>query len=169
MSRQMSFFRSAEKEFGGSLAVKGRRKTARVLDSRKPLHFVLKSNHRTNLYPHRVLLRKLLSLYAKRFGIKVYKESVQRDHFHFCIKITNRQLYRGFIRALTGVISQKLGRGIWSLLPYSRVISWGRDFLAVLDYILLNDCEVSGVVPYAIRSVSKRPLVVSPHGLFEIT
>ena len=105
MSRQMSFLKPAVKEFGGSLAVKGKRKIERVLDSRKPLHFVLKSKKSANLYSHRVLLRKLLYLYAKRFGVKVYKESVQQDHFHFCIKITNRDFYRRFIRALTGVIS----------------------------------------------------------------
>ena len=157
MARQISFFKPAVKEFGGSLAVKGKRKTARVLDSRKPLHFVLKSKKYTNLYSHRILLRKLLHFYAKRFGVKVYKESVQKDHFHFCIKITNRALYRGFIRALTGVISQKLGKGIWALIPYSRVVSWGREFFAVLDYVLLNDCEVSGIVPYAIRSSRKGP------------
>ncbi len=157
MARQMSFFKPTVKEFGGSLSVKGKRKAARVLDSRKPLHFVLKSKKSANLYSHRVLLRKPLYLYAKRFGIKVYKESVQKDHFHFCIKITNRELYRGFIRALTGVISQKLGKGIWALIPYSRIVSWGREFFAVLDYVLLNDCEVSGMVPYAIRSPKRKP------------
>jgi REP element-mobilizing transposase RayT len=152
MARQMSFFEPAEREFGGALSVKGKRKTARVLDTRKPLHFVLKANKSKNLYTHRILLRKLLFQYAKRFGVKVYKESVQKDHLHFCIKITNRQLYRSFIRALTGVISQKLGKGLWILKPYSRVLTWGREFLNTLDYILLNDCEVSGIVPYAIRS-----------------
>jgi REP element-mobilizing transposase RayT len=155
MARQMSFFKPTPKEFGGALSVQGKRKTARLLDCRKPIHFVLKSKKTVTLYHHRVLLRKLLYLYAKRFGVKVYKESVQKDHFHFCIKITNRRLYRSFIRALTGVISQYLGKGLWSLIPYSRVVTWGRDFLNVLDYLLLNDCEVSKIVPYAMRK-SKR-------------
>ncbi len=156
MSRQISFFKAIEKESGGSLTVKGKRKTARILDRRKPLHFVLKSKKIVNLYFHRILLRKFLFLYAKKFGIKVYKESVQKDHFHFCIKITNRQLYRAFIRALTGSIAQKLGKGLWVLLPYSRVVTWGWDFLGVLDYILLNDCEVAGNVPYASRGPRTR-------------
>jgi REP element-mobilizing transposase RayT len=156
MARQMSFFKPEPKDFGGALSVKGKRKTARVLDCRKPLHFVLKSKRTGNLCAHRVLIRKLLYLYAKRFGVKVYKESVQKDHFHFCIKITNRLLYRAFIRALTGVMSQHLGKGLWILTPYSRVVTWGRDFAYVLDYLLLNDCEVRKIVPYAIRK-SKRP------------
>jgi REP element-mobilizing transposase RayT len=160
MARQMSFFKPEPKEFGGTLLAKGKRKTARVLDCRKPLHLVLKSKQTGNLYSHRVLIRKLLYLYAKRFGVKVYKESVQKDHFHFCIKITNRPLYRSFIRALTGVISQHLGKGLWILTPYSRIVAWGRDFMNVLDYILLNDCEVSKIVPYAIRK-SRRPRPIS--------
>ncbi len=157
MSRQLGFFKPIVKESGGALYVKGRRKTARVLDRRKPLHFVLKSKKSVNLYFHRISIRKLLFLYAKKFGVKVYKESVQKDHFHFCITITNRLLYRGFIRALTGVISQKLGKGLWILAPYSRVVTWGRDFLAVLDYILLNDCEVGGRVPYVTRRPRTKP------------
>jgi REP element-mobilizing transposase RayT len=157
MSGQISFFKPIVKESGGTLSIKGKRKLTRVLDRRKPLHFVLKSKKSVNLYSHRSLIRKLLFIYAKKFGVKVYKESVQKDHFHFCIKITNRQLYRAFIRALTGVISQKLGKGLWILLPYSRVVTWGRDFLGVLDYILLNDCEVGGRIPYATREPRTRP------------
>jgi REP element-mobilizing transposase RayT len=159
MSRQMNFFKPVEKESGGVLSVKGKRKAARVLDRTKPLHFVLKSRKSVNLYSHRILVRKFLFLYAKKFGVKVYKESVQKDHVHFCIKITNRQLYRAFIRALTGVISQKLGKGLWILAPYSRVVAWGRDFLGLLDYILLNDCEVGGRVPYAVRGPRRKPPV----------
>ncbi len=157
MIKQLSFFKPIEKESGGALSVKGKRKIARTLDRRKPLHFVLKSKQSVNLYSHRIFLRRLLFLYANSFGIRVYKESVQKDHFHFCIKIANRQLYRGFIRALAGVIAQKLGKGLWILMPYSRVVTWGRDFLGVLDYILLNDCEVGGRVPYAIRGSRKKP------------
>ena len=96
-----------EKESGGSLSVIGKRKTARILDRRKPLHFVLKSKKSANIYSHRILIRRLFVLYAKKFGVKVYKESVQKDHFHFCVKITNREFYRAFIRALTGVVAQK--------------------------------------------------------------
>jgi hypothetical protein len=60
MSRQMSFFKPAEKESGGGLTTIGKRKTARILDRRKPLHFVLKSKKSVNLYAQRLLLRKLL-------------------------------------------------------------------------------------------------------------
>ncbi len=150
MSRQLTFFKKTEKEFGGSL-LQGKRKSARTLDSRKPLHFVLKSHKSVKLSLHRKVLQPHLRRYAKQFGVKVYKESVQKDHWHFCIKITNRHLYRSFIRALTGTIARQFGKGLWVQRPFSRIVTWGRDFLTVLDYIQLNEGEVFGIVPYAIR------------------
>jgi REP element-mobilizing transposase RayT len=150
MARQMNFFKKTETQFGGTVGL-GKRKTARVLDSRKPIHFVLKSKKSTQLDLHSRQLRKLLYRFAKKFGVKVYSESVQKDHWHFCIKITNRILYRSFIRSLTGTIALKLGKGLWVQTPFSRIVTWGRDFLNVLDYILINDCEIAGIVPYAIR------------------
>ncbi len=150
MSKQISFFKKTETVFGGSLGL-GKRKVARVLDTRKPIHFVLKSNKSANLYARRLELRRLLFRFAQRFGVKVYSESVQKDHWHFCVKITNRHLYRSFIRALTGTIALVFGKGLWSQPPFSRIVTWGRDFLNVLDYILLNQCEAAAIVPYAIR------------------
>jgi REP element-mobilizing transposase RayT len=157
MNRQMNFFKKTENQFGGSLIL-GKRKTARVLDSRKPIHFVLKSQKSIQLHSNRRQLRQLLFRFAKKFGVKIHSESVQKDHWHFCIQITNRTLYRSFIRALTGTIALKFGKGLWIQRPFSRIVTWGRDFLNVLDYILLNECEVSGIVPYAIRkSRRQRP------------
>jgi hypothetical protein len=156
MERQMNFFKKTETQSGGTVGV-GKRKTARILDSRKPIHFVLKSNKSIQLHLHSRQLRMLLFHFAKKFGVKVYKESVQKDHWHFCIKITNRTLYRSFIRALSGTIALKLGKGLWTQRPFSRIVTWGRDLFNVLDYILLNDCEITGIVPYAIRK-SRRPI-----------
>jgi REP element-mobilizing transposase RayT len=176
MNRQMNFFKKTKNQFGGSLIL-GKRKTARVLDTRKPIHFVLKSQKSIQLHSNRRQLRQLLFRFAKKFGVRIYSESVQKDHWHFCIKITHRILYRSFIRALTGTIGArerlrrsftsearsgpialKFGKGLWIQRPFSRIVTWGRDFLNVLDYILLNECEVSGIVPYAIRkSRRQRP------------
>ncbi|MBY0385390.1 transposase [bacterium] len=156
--KQLSFISKPSIEYGGSL-LKGRRKTERVLDSRKPIHLVLKTKSSFSLFKQKKILQKVLRKQAKRFGVKIYSESIQSDHWHICLKITNRRLYRGFIRALTGIIARNLGKGLWQLRPYTRIVSWGRDFLNVLDYLLLNQCEVSGVVPYAVRK--RRRVIVS--------
>ena len=150
----MSFINKPKIEFGGSL-LKGRRKTERILDSRKPIHLVLKSKSTFSLFKQKKNLQTVLKKQAKTFGVKIYSESIQSDHWHLCLKITNRRLYRGFIRSLTGILARKLGKGLWSLRPYSRIIEWGKDFLNILDYLLLNHCEAHGIVPYAIRKKRK--------------
>jgi REP element-mobilizing transposase RayT len=42
-------------------------------------------------------------------------------------------------------------RKFWSLLLWSRVVSWGRDYAAVLAYILQNTKEALGLVAYKPR------------------
>lgn len=149
--KQISFFKKQNLEFGGSQNKTGRRKVARVLDSRRPMHLVLKSKQSISLFRNQLKLRAVLKKQAKTFGIKIYSHSIQKDHWHLVVKITNRYLYRGFIRALTGILARQFGKGLWRLSPYSRIVSWGKDFLIVLDYLLLNECEISEIVPQAIR------------------
>ncbi|MBY0384815.1 transposase [bacterium] len=152
--KQLALIKKPTMEFGGAL-IKGRRKTERVLDSRKPIHLVLKSKSSLMLFKQKKNLQTVLKKQAKAFGIKIYSESIQSDHWHLCLKITNRRLYRGFIRSLTGIIARKLGKGLWLLRPYTRIVEWGKDFWNVLDYLLLNHCEVNGIVPYAVRKQPK--------------
>ncbi len=145
--KQLSMLKKPTTEFGGSLETKGRRKTERPLDRNKPMHFVLKSNKAFVLFKNQVGLRKLLRKQAETFGIKIYSETIQRDHWHIVLRITNR----GFIRALTGLIARLLGKGVWRLRPFSRLAHWGKDLGQLSDYLLLNECEANGIVPYAIR------------------
>lgn len=152
--KQLSFIKKPSAEYGGSL-LKGRRKTERTLNSRKPMHLVLKTQSAVTLFKRKHTLQAVLRKQAKNFGVKIYSESIQTDHWHICLKITNRQLYRAFIRSLTGILARQLGKGLWRLRPYSRIVEWGRDFLNVSDYILLNTCEISGLVPYGIRKHKK--------------
>jgi REP element-mobilizing transposase RayT len=149
--KQISFLPKQKLESGGASNKKGKRKTERILDSRRPMHLVLKSKHPVSLFKNKHKLREVLHKQAKTFGVKIYSHSIQQDHWHLVVKITNRFLYRGFIRSLTGITARLLGKGLWRLCPYSRIVSWGRDFLTVLDYLLLNECEVLEIVPQAIR------------------
>jgi REP element-mobilizing transposase RayT len=149
--KQLTMLKKPKTEFGGSLESKGKRKTERPLDRNRPMHFVLKSNKAIVLIRNQRSLRKIIGKQAGTFGIKIYSETVQKDHWHIVLRITNRRLYRGFIRALTGLVARLLGKGVWRLRPYSRLVNWGRDFGQVSDYLLLNECEVAGIVPYAIR------------------
>ena len=115
--KQLTLIKKPNAEFGGSL-LKGRRKTERILNSRKPMHLVLKTKNTITLFNQKHKLKSILKKQAQTFGVKIYSESIQSDHWHICLKITHRQLYRGFIRALTGIIARLLGKGLWRLRPY---------------------------------------------------
>ena len=79
--KQLALLKKPKTEFGGSLNSKGRRKTERPLDRNRPMHFVLKSNKAFVLFKNKVGLRKLLRKQAGTFGIKIYSETVQKDHW----------------------------------------------------------------------------------------
>lgn len=137
--QQLSFIAKALTQHGGSLQ---HRKVARTLDSKRPLHLVLKCKKQFQLLQNTKLLNSVLRKQAKTFAIKVYSTSLQRDHWHLCIKIPNRLLYRAFIRSLTGILARKLGKGLWRFLPYTRIVNWQRDFKNTLIYIFKNDLEL---------------------------
>lgn len=147
--QQLSLFKTNSHLFhGGALAKK--RKTRRPLCSKRPLHIVLKSKQR-NLYSHKVFLNKRIEVHAIKSGIKIYSLAINSDHIHFVVKIPNRDSYKRFIRALTGDLGRALGKGLWALIPFTRVLQWGRDFRATLGYLRKNREEVTGVRSYEKR------------------
>lgn len=148
-SRQSSFFTKQNLFHGGQLGA-GRRKTARILYSRRALHLVLKSK-RSNLRANNKLITEATQKYAGRFGIKVYNCSVQRDHIHYVLRIHDREAYKKFIRALTSLLARYLGRGLWKHIPFTRIVSWGRGFEKVRSYVSMNEREVLGIQPYRKR------------------
>lgn len=152
------FHQNYKKEFGGnyntqtSSAFHGKRKTQRPLSIKAPLHLVLKSGKSQIFNPGNAILLKLIRSTANRFQIKIYELALNWTHIHFLIKFKSRKDYIRFIRALTSLIAQKFGAGVFSLLPYTRVVSWGRDFKNAIAYILLNQQEALGLV---VRNKSK--------------
>lgn len=54
-------------------------------------------------------------------------------------------------------------RKFWSLLLYSRIVSWGRDFITVKNYIIQNVKESLGLIPYKTRK-SRFPEFVADSG-----
>jgi len=147
--KQSSFFPKPISAHGGELAL-GRRKALRPLARRKPIHLVLKSKR--NLLAQGSLLQQDTKRFAAKFGLRVYDSAIAKDHLHLVVMIPGRREYSAFIRALTGLLARKLGKGLWSLLPFSRVASWGKEFQTLLKYLEQNRLEAEGVMPYQKRS-----------------
>lgn len=139
--KQISFFESkVELEHGGSLA-KGKRKTARPLSLKRPLHLVLKASSPDLLLRFRPQIRALNRRLCVKFGIIEYKLAVHADHLHMAIRIHSRRMYCAWIRALTGLLVKLIPGLKFSLRPYTLILSWGRQFTSTMAYIQHNQNE----------------------------
>lgn len=143
LMKQMNLFiTKTEIEFGGSL-LSGKRKTARPLDSTKPIHTILKATNSLLLLKNRVEVEHILVKYAKKFALKIYDCGIHADHIHLSLKIPNRRLYLRWIRSVTSVLVLRFKGLKWKLRPYTRVAAWGRAFRTLKNYICKNREEGS--------------------------
>ena len=151
--RQTSFpfLQKISSEFGGSLLL-NKRKSKRPLSVKKPIHLVLKSSHRDLFSPRNKRLHSLILSQSKKFNIKVYAFALNHSHIHLLIKLQQTEDYMKFVRSFTSILAQKIRllrpelTEIFSLRPYTRIISWGRQFKATLKYIVINQLESLGLL-----------------------
>ena len=136
--------------FGGGLEADPKR-SQRILSTKLPTHLVLKSKPTFKLFKNKSIIEEILKKQAKKFGVKIYGLSVQKDHIHLNIRIFSRITYKAFIRAVTGLIARKLGCGIWKFRPFTRIVKWGRPFEILKKYILQNELEIKDIIPYQER------------------
>ena len=146
-----SFMKDYKKEFGGSLLV-GKRKSQRPLSTKLPIHLVLRASQKTLFKPHNSSLERLIRSQAKAFNIKIYELALNWSHIHLLIKLQERDDYVKFIRSLTSILVQRIKeyfpeiKTVFSLRPYTRIVSWGKDFRNAFNYQILNQLEAWGVV-----------------------
>lgn len=149
--QQLKLFKDTQRKTHGGSLIKGQRISTRPLSNQKPIHLILKSNPEFNLRKHQKTVDSLSSQYAQKNNIKIYSSSVQRDHIHYCLRISSKEEYKKFIRSLTGMLSRKIGKGLWKHRPFTRIGSWGRDFKGIQKYIEQNEMEAQGTIPYQPR------------------
>ncbi len=170
-ARQLSFLPSFKSlntslKHGGDVR-KGRRKLARPVDAKRPIHLVLTSSRARGAWSltntdNRAHIREALHHGKRRFGIKVYSQGTQGNHLHLLVKAPSRREFQNFLRYLAGRLAMKITgackgkglgrpekspqaeagvRGFWDALAFTRLVAWGRDFLSVKDYVELNEQE----------------------------
>lgn len=123
-------------KFGGTLAI-GKRKSKRPLDTRCPMHLVLKARQ-DFLFEHVELIRTVVHKFAKKFDVPIYGMAIHFDHIHFNVSPNSRDQYNNWIRAVTGQISAKIPGLEWKLVPFTRVAKWGKDFEDLQNYLIKN-------------------------------
>jgi len=154
--KQLALFRAPDLFHGSSLR-QGKRKIARPLDPKRPIHLVLKSSQARGplslLQPRRAKrIQQLVEETAKRHQIKIYQFTNVGNHLHLLVKTKNRLHFQNFLRIIAGKIAilvtqakkgQKKGR-FWDGLSFTRVVNWGKDFTKLSRYFIKNELESFG-------------------------
>jgi REP element-mobilizing transposase RayT len=150
--------------FGGSLLKNSHAKGPRPISTKQTMHVVLRVSEKvtkfsfvrskTSQHLHNVLERQ-----SKLHGVKLYKVAQAHNHIHLILLPRTRRAYLSFIRSVCGLIPRYLhqdantkmenpNNGFWAQRPWSRLISWGQDYIRVKKYLELNLLEAFGFIPY---------------------
>jgi REP element-mobilizing transposase RayT len=142
-------------DHGGSNA-RGRRKLARPVSTRRPIHLTLHSNRARgpwSLLRHERAVRQTLRTCVERSGVRVYDFANVGSHLHLLLRARRRDAFQAFLRSFAGIVARAVtgarrGRPIpggpfWTVLAWSRVITWGRDYWSVRNYIFRNRIEAT--------------------------
>ncbi len=162
----------SRREHGGQLLI-GRRKTRRPLSTKQPIHLVLRSDFAygaRSLTKHIHLIETILREAAKRYGVRVYEKAIVSNHIHLLIRGKRRIDLQNFFRMLAGHIAQNIlsrhpltenqapksvqrdkQNKFWETKIYSRLITWGREFKKVKNYVVQNVREATEFIIYKKR------------------
>jgi REP element-mobilizing transposase RayT len=146
-------------EHGGDVR-KGMRKIARPLAAKTPLHLVLRSSRATRAWSmlrasHAERIRHKAQTLARRCDVRLYRYANVGNHIHMLGQARSRRAFQSFLRAFAGVTARivtgaRRGRPVgrfWDRLAYTRIVSWGREFLVVSAYVQKNEDEARGLRP----------------------
>lgn len=133
-------------------------KTKRRFRPKLALHVVIRSSQAhgsRSFFRHNKALSHVLESQASRHCINVYAAANAGNHMHLLIQAPSRDHLSNFLRALTGRIAQLVdaAKGFWDARPFSRIVSWGRDFKNVARYIGINANESTGMSRESIRKM----------------
>jgi hypothetical protein len=112
----------------------------------------LKSSGSSIFNPTDKGVTRIIQVQAKKFNIKLYDMALNWSHAHMAMMLKHREDYNRFIRAVTSALANYFRKKrpelntILDLRPYTKILTWGRQFRNVLEYIVLNQMEAMGLV-----------------------
>ncbi len=167
--------------FGGALLKGSHPKTKRLFHAGLPMHVVIRSSKATgkrSLFASNAHIARILKAQSERHDIEIFALANAGNHIHMLLRAPTRDHLSRFLRAVTGRIAQLvLGNSsrkavslaktalrdnareaagktrFWDARPFSRIVSWGRDFKTVARYIGMNANEAVGLSRSAARQM----------------
>jgi REP element-mobilizing transposase RayT len=154
---QKSFFNSKSEfsksriSYGGD--TRGRRKSFRPLDRKRPLHITLKSSlarGRMSLLSHKLEVAEILREKSQQYQIKLHRTENMGNHIHILVSFKSRETIQKFLRVIAGLIArvvtkakrgQAFGKRFWDHLAHTRIITGRKDFARIHHYLDKNEVE----------------------------
>ncbi len=142
--------------FGGSLLKGNNAKVKRPLDSKYPIHLVLRGVRGGMRLPKcHLAINKILDECGHKYGIRIYSRSNVGNHLHLIIKLARISNWAHFIREVAGRVgllmrsvgATSMGESYWAERPFTRIVrSWGKAFKTLKEYVYLNQLEANGFI-----------------------
>lgn len=142
--------------FGGEQFKTSNPKVKRPLESKLPIHVVLRAHQGGMRLPKTYeKVQKIIYGSAKKYGVKIYEEANVGNHIHLLVKLSHIRRWSGFIREVTGriallmrqlkIVAKK--RKFWKFRPFTRIVqSWNKAYRQAKEYVQLNDLEGRGLI-----------------------
>jgi REP element-mobilizing transposase RayT len=144
--------------YGGILLrTRAGRARGRPLSTRDTMHLVLRSSKAVGALSfrrHAGRIEAILRKFADKNAVRILSFANVGNHLHLHMRLSNRQLYKRFIRALTAAIAmavsgssrwKKSAGKFWDYRPFTRIVKSWRGHLRLKDYIQINQLEGSGL------------------------
>ena len=149
---------------GGEYAM-GKRKKARPISTKKPIHLTLRSSCAVGVYSFRTkrnreFITALVRSLSRKWGIRIYEFSINSNHLHFAVRALTRKGFQNFLRTLGSQIAtfvtgarkgRPFGKRFFDLPAFTRIAQWGKAFERLKAYVIQNVLEASGVISYRPR------------------
>jgi REP element-mobilizing transposase RayT len=134
--------------------------------------FLLKNNS--------TAIEKIIEKHGKACGVQICDFANGGNHLHLIVRITNRPLFKKFLRVITGLIARFILRAekaagklkhdqkFWDARPFTRIVDWGRGYEILKSYLTLNKLEALGFVKWEKRDHHQRKIISVKVEPFEI-
>ena len=149
----------------------GKRKVARPLDRRKPVHLTLKATvargplsllAKTN----RAAVEAIFKARAKKAGVVVRLFENVGNHIHAVVSFGDRKAFQNFLRTVTALIARHatgarrgrpFGGRFWDAIAFTRIVMGYRDLQKLETYLNKNavERECGGDLRAAIESAER--------------
>ncbi len=159
MKNQLKLFKKHKTDYGGELqkSRKGRQ-GPRPISTKHSMHLIVRSTKAIKswsmlLPQHKSKIKKILNKFATKYGVIVISEANVGNHLHLEIRLSNRQTYKPFIRAVTSAIAMAITGAsrwnpkhikFWDHRPFTRIAETWREVFNLRAYIQINKYEGLG-------------------------